>query len=257
MLTNNYALGIDIGSTTVKYVVCDENFTILAKAYTPHETKQAPTLLTLLEELSSTQPDIYKQIRKVYITGSGASRIAPTLHARFVQEVNAVVLAVEHHHPDVRAVIELGGQDAKIIHFKQSEDGKRSVLTSMNDKCASGTGATIEKCTMKVGMESEEVQTLTFQTDKLHHVAAKCGVFAETDIVNLVKTSVPSDEIMNSLADAIVMQNLTEEIRLCQKYCSLAVPIPICRSCRNVGVFVSVNYGMRGKLPMIRRRSMS
>ena len=207
--TKNYTLGIDIGSTTVKYVVCDQNFDILAKAYTPHETKQAPTLLGLMEALSRTRPDIYNQIGKVYITGSGASRIAPALHARFVQEVNAVVLAVEHHHPDVRAVIELGGQDAKIIHFKQSEDGKKSVLTSMNDKCASGTGATIEKCTMKVGMESSALQQLQFQTEKLHHVAAKCGVFAETDIVNLVKTSVPSDEIMNSLADAIVMQNLT------------------------------------------------
>ena len=207
--TKKYALGIDIGSTTVKYVVCDEDFNIIAKAYTAHDTKQAPTLLRLLEELSQTQPDIYNHIEKSYITGSGASRIAPTINARFVQEVNAVVLAVEHNHPDVRAVIELGGQDAKIIHFKQSEDGKKSVLTSMNDKCASGTGATIEKCTMKVGMEAQDVQKLTFQTDKLHHVAAKCGVFAETDIVNLVKTSVPSDEIMNSLADAIVMQNLT------------------------------------------------
>lgn len=205
----NYTLGIDIGSTTVKYVLCDTHFNILQKAYTPHDTKQAETLLNLLEELSLTHPDAYNKIDKVYITGSGASRIAPTINARFVQEVNAVVLAVEHMHPDVRAVVELGGQDAKIIHFKESEDGKKSVLTSMNDKCASGTGATIEKCTMKVGMESEEVQKLSFDTDKLHHVAAKCGVFAETDIVNLVKTSVPSHEIMNSLADAIVMQNLT------------------------------------------------
>jgi predicted CoA-substrate-specific enzyme activase len=208
-LITNYTLGIDIGSTTVKYVLCDENFNIIQKAYTPHDTKQAPTLLRLLEELSQTHPDAYNRIDKVYITGSGATRIAPTINARFVQEVNAVVLAVEHLHPDVKAVVELGGQDAKIMHFKVSEDGKKSVLTSMNDKCASGTGATIEKCTMKVGMESEDVQKLTFETDKLHHVAAKCGVFAETDIVNLVKTSVPSHEIMNSLADAIVMQNLT------------------------------------------------
>lgn len=208
-MKEKYALGIDIGSTTVKYVLCNQHFHILAKDYTAHDTKQAPTLLRLLEELSDTQPDLYTKIDKVYITGSGASRIAPTINARFVQEVNAVVLAVEHNHPDVRAVVELGGQDAKIIHFKQSEDGKKSVLTSMNDKCASGTGATIEKCTMKVGMESEDVQKLVFETDKLHHVAAKCGVFAETDIVNLVKTSVPSNEIMNSLADAIVMQNLT------------------------------------------------
>jgi len=206
---STYALGIDIGSTTVKYVLCDPNFNIVAKAYTPHDTKQAPTLLALLETLSKTHKTEYDQIDKVYITGSGATRIAPTLNARFVQEVNAVVLAVENLHPDVNAVVELGGQDAKIIHFKEGKDGKKTVLTSMNDKCASGTGATIEKCTMKVGMENTEVQKLSFQTDKLHHVAAKCGVFAETDIVNLVKTSVPSNEIMNSLADAIVMQNLT------------------------------------------------
>ncbi len=209
IMTEKYALGIDIGSTTVKYVLCDEDFNIIAKEYTAHDTKQAETLLRLLETLAATHPEAYKKIDKVYITGSGASRIAPTINARFVQEVNAVVLAVEYYHPDVNAVVELGGQDAKIIHFKEGEDGKKTVSTSMNDKCASGTGATIEKCTMKVGMESSDVQKLNFETDKLHHVAAKCGVFAETDIVNLVKTSVPSNEIMNSLADAIVMQNLT------------------------------------------------
>ena len=204
-----YSLGIDIGSTTVKYVLCDPDFHIVAKAYTPHDTKQAPTLLRMLEELSHTHKEAFEKIEKVYITGSGASRIAPTLGARFVQEVNAVVLAVEHLHPDVRSVVELGGQDAKIIHFKEAQDGSKTVQTSMNDKCASGTGATIEKCTMKVGMEQKDLSSLTFSDAKLHHVAAKCGVFAETDIVNLVKTSVPSDEIMNSLADAIVMQNLT------------------------------------------------
>ncbi len=207
--TSKLTLGIDIGSTTVKYVVCNDRYEILAKAYTPHDTKQAPTLLKLLRKLSVQDPRLFDRIKKAYITGSGAARIAPTLNARFVQEVNAVVLAVEHYHPDVHAVIELGGQDAKIMHFKESEEGPKSLLTSMNDKCASGTGATIEKCTMKVGMEQESLQKLRFKTDKLHHVAAKCGVFAETDIVNLVKTSVPPDEIMNSLADAIVMQNLT------------------------------------------------
>ena len=203
------SLGIDIGSTTVKYVLCDEHFTILDKAYTPHDTKQVDTLLELLSDLQQRQPDRYNAIDKAYITGSGAARIAPAIQARFVQEVNAVVLAVEHLHPDVRSVVELGGQDAKIIHFKEREDGTKNVLTSMNDKCASGTGATIEKCTMKVGVELDELSSLTFKDDALHHVAAKCGVFAETDVVNLVKSSVPADEIMNSLADAIVMQNLT------------------------------------------------
>ena len=203
------SLGIDIGSTTVKYVLCDADFTILDKAYTPHDTKQVDTLLELLTDLQRRQPDRYNAIDKAYITGSGAARIAPAIQARFVQEVNAVVLAVEHLHPDVRSVVELGGQDAKIIHFKEREDGTKNVLTSMNDKCASGTGATIEKCTMKVGVELDELSELTFKDDALHHVAAKCGVFAETDVVNLVKSSVPADEIMNSLADAIVMQNLT------------------------------------------------
>ncbi len=204
-----YSLGIDIGSTTVKYVLCDEELNICAQEYTPHDTRQAFTLLKLLEKLSNTHKELFDKIDKAYITGSGATLIAPLINAQFVQEVNAVVLAVEHFHPDVNSVVELGGQDAKIIHFKVAPNGKKSVTTSMNDKCASGTGATIEKCMMKVGMSKEEVQKLAFDPSKLHHVAAKCGVFAETDIVNLVKTSVPSKEIMNSLADAIVMQNLT------------------------------------------------
>ena len=126
-----------------------------------------------------------------------------------MQEVNAVTMAVEKLHPDVGSVIELGGQDAKIIMFKENkETGDKTAQTSMNDKCASGTGATIDKCVLKVGMPREEVPGLKFDPTKLHHVAAKCGVFAETDIVNLVKSGIPRNEIMNSLADAIVSQNL-------------------------------------------------
>jgi len=204
-----YALGIDVGSTTVKFVVCDRDFQILAKAYRTHDTRQAETLLQMLEGLERGEPALFAGIRDIYMTGSGATRILEALGARFVQEVNAVVLAVEHLHPEVRSVIELGGQDAKIIHFKEDKEGRKSVLSTMNDKCASGTGATIEKCAMKVGMERSAMQRLRFDPQKLHHVAAKCGVFAETDIVNLLKSSIPSDEIMNSLADAIVMQNLT------------------------------------------------
>src|SRR3954452_6391306 len=79
----------------------------------------------------------------------------------------------------------------------------------MNDKCASGTGATIDKCFLKVCMPSAEAGVLRCDDSKLHHVAAKCGVFGETDIVNLVKASIPAKEIMCSLADAIVMQNLS------------------------------------------------
>ena len=97
------------------------------------------------------------------------------------------------------------------VRFTRNEDGEleKTALTSMNDKCASGTGATIDKCMIKVGMPAETVSKILFDPTKLHHVAAKCGVFAETDIVNLVKSGIPSAEIMCSLADAIVMQNLS------------------------------------------------
>lgn len=197
-------LGIDVGSTTVKAVLVEtSNFEVLWSDYRRHHTRQPETLRELLLDMGAAP-------ERVFITGSGAGPLAPCLGARFVQEVNAVTLAVERLHPDVGSVIELGGQDAKIILFRQNEKtGDKTATTSMNDKCASGTGATIDKCMIKVGMPAAEVTQLAFDPTKLHHVAAKCGVFAETDIVNLVKSGIPSGEIMNSLADAIVGQNLS------------------------------------------------
>ena len=202
-------LGVDVGSTTVKYVVCDRDFNIIYKDYKEHNTEQAKTLLKLLKELQSNIKDEFNNIKRAYITGSGASKIAPLINAKFIQEVNAVTIAIEHLHPDVNSAIELGGQDAKIIIFKTDKLGKKKAITSMNDKCASGTGATITKCAIKVGLNQNELQNIKFDPTKLHFVAAKCGVFAETDIVNLLKASIDKKEILNSLADAIVMQNLT------------------------------------------------
>src|SRR5437763_2038340 len=146
---------------------------------------------------------------RTFITGSGAGPLREPLGSEFVQEVNDVTMAVQRLHPDAGSVIELGGQDAKIIIYKDTEGGDKRALASMNDKCASGTGATIDKCLIKVGMPRDEVMQLTWDASRLHHVAAKCGVFAETDIVNLVKSGIPSPEIMCSLADAIVVQNLS------------------------------------------------
>jgi len=202
------AIGIDIGSTTVKAVVCDpETLKILWQDYQRHETRQPEMVLEFLVAIGERFPSA-SEVR-VFVTGSGSGPLTAPLGARFVQEVNAVTLAVERLHPSVGSVIELGGQDAKIIMFRQRDDGEKNALTSMNDKCASGTGATIDKCMIKVGMAPAEVARIAFDDRKLHHVAAKCGVFAETDIVNLVKSGIPSLEIMNSLADAIVHQNLS------------------------------------------------
>jgi predicted CoA-substrate-specific enzyme activase len=209
--TKPVAIGIDVGSTTVKAVVVDpENKEILWSDYQRHQTKQAEFVLSFLERIAAAFPNIAHSDIRTFITGSGGSPLASHLGSKFVQEVNAVTLAVETLHPDVGSVCELGGQDAKIIIFKKNEEtGQKTAITSMNDKCASGTGATIDKCVLKVALPNEEVVKIGFDDSKLHHVAAKCGVFAETDIVNLVKNGIPSIEIMNSLADAIVMQNLS------------------------------------------------
>ncbi len=204
-------IGIDIGSTTVKAVVVDPvTKAILWSDYLRHQTKQAEFVMDFLTRIEAAFPKVPTNQMRIFLTGSGSSPITPHVGGKFVQEVNAVTLAVEILHPDVGSVCELGGQDAKIIIFRKNEKtGDTTAQTSMNDKCASGTGATIDKCVMKVGLPNEEVVKINFDDSKLHHVAAKCGVFAETDIVNLVKSGIPSIEIMNSLADAIVMQNLS------------------------------------------------
>jgi activator of 2-hydroxyglutaryl-CoA dehydratase/predicted nucleotide-binding protein (sugar kinase/HSP70/actin superfamily) len=227
------AIGMDVGSTTVKAVVLDPTTReILWSDYQRHHTKQPEYVLTMLEQIRAAFPTTPTSDWRIFLTGSGAGPLCPPTGGKFVQEVNAVTLAVEHLHPDVGSVIELGGQDAKIIMFKSAarpgshgssgaadhgerdEDGKdpgtgKTAVASMNDKCASGTGATIDKCFLKVNAPPELVTSLHFDDSKLHHVAAKCGVFAETDIVNLIKSGIPSTEVLCSLADAIVLQNLS------------------------------------------------
>ncbi len=211
-MASDLAIGMDVGSTTVKAVVVDPaTKRILWSDYQRHHTKQPEYVASMLEAIFAAIPEQPADAWRIFVTGSGAGPLGEPTGGKFVQEVNAVTLAVEHLHPDVGSVIELGGQDAKIIMFKSTgEDGdEKTANASMNDKCASGTGATIDKCFLKVNAPSELVTTLRFDPTKLHHVAAKCGVFAETDIVNLIKSGIPANEVLCSLADAIVLQNLS------------------------------------------------
>jgi len=204
-------IGIDVGSTTVKGVVVDPaGGDILWRRYERHEARQAEKVRELLAAIEEYFAPLAPDEVQAFITGSGAGPLGPQIGAVFVQEVNAVTVAVETLYPEANSVVELGGQDAKIITFHDNpQTGERQAIASMNDKCASGTGATIDKCLLKVGLSREELAALRFDAGKLHRVAARCGVFAETDIVNLIKASVPADEVMNSLADAIVAQNLS------------------------------------------------
>src|SRR5579883_3252135 len=203
-------MGVDVGSTTVKIVVVD-NATdeILWQDYQRHETKQPEKLLEMLKQIKTDLPATPKENFRAFITGSGGSGISKHIGAKFVQEVNAVSLAVEKLYPQCGSVVELGGQDAKIIIFKEDpETGRKKKIPSMNDKCAGGTGAVIDKINAKLRIPSDQLCQMGYVGLKLHPVAGKCGVFAETDINGLQKSGVPGDELMASLFEAIVQQNL-------------------------------------------------
>src|SRR6202043_2038647 len=147
---------------------------------------------------------------RMFVTGSGGGGIAEQIGAKFVQEVTAVSRGVEKLHPEVYSVIELGGQDAKIIVFKDDDEtGRKKKIPSMNDKCAGGTGAVIDKINAKLKIPAVQLGELKYQGIKLHKVAGKCGVFAETDINGLQKVGTPPDELMASLFEAIILQNLS------------------------------------------------
>jgi len=205
-----FMVGLDVGSTTVKAVVVNASTDeILWRDYQRHETKQPEKTLEFLRRIE-TEVGIGKHNTRMFMTGSGGGSIAEQIGAKFVQEVTAVALAVEKMHPEVYSVVELGGQDAKIIVFKDDEEsGRKKKIPSMNDKCAGGTGAVIDKINAKLKIGAEELCDQGYHGIKLHRVAGKCGVFAETDINGLQKVGTPPDELMASLFEAIVLQNLS------------------------------------------------
>jgi predicted CoA-substrate-specific enzyme activase len=203
-------VGLDVGSTTVKAIVVHRaSDRILWQDYQRHETKQPEKVLEFLQRMEA-EAGISRGNCRVFMTGSGAGPLADLIGAKFVQEVTAVSLAVEKLHPEVYSVVELGGQDAKIIVFKDDdESGRKKKLPSMNDKCAGGTGAVIDKINAKLKIPPAQLCEQGYHGIKLHKVAGKCGVFAETDINGLQKEGTPPDELMASLFEAIVLQNLT------------------------------------------------
>ncbi|MCS7025546.1 MAG: acyl-CoA dehydratase activase-related protein [Bryobacteraceae bacterium] len=210
-MERKFMIGMDVGSTTVKAVVVDvATDQIIWRDYQRHDTKQPEKCLEFLKRFEEEIDGFQAKNARLFITGSGGSGLGKYLGAKFVQEVNAVSLAVEKLYPEAGSVIELGGQDAKIIIFKEDpETGRKKKIPSMNDKCAGGTGAVIDKINAKLRIPPEKLCQMGYKGLKLHPVAGKCGVFAETDINGLQKSGVPADELMASLFEAIVMQNLS------------------------------------------------
>jgi predicted CoA-substrate-specific enzyme activase len=196
---------MDVGSTTVKAVVVEDD-RVLWRDYQRHGTKQAEKVLEFLNRmrddcgLSATRD-------RIFLTGSGSGVIAPLLGGKIVQEVVAVAAAVERLDPEVNFVSEIGGEDMKTIFLTASRSGKSKQIY-MQSACSGGTGTFIEKTARKLQIKADALASMPYDGMSLHKISSKCGIFAETDANTLVKGGVPVGEIIASLFEAVVYQNL-------------------------------------------------
>jgi predicted CoA-substrate-specific enzyme activase len=196
---------MDVGSTTVKAVAVEDG-RVVWQDYQRHNTRQAEKVLEFLGRMEE-EAQVVAGRDRVFFTGSGAGLLGPLVGAKMIQEVVAVAACVERLHPDVRFVSEIGGEDMKTIFFTATGTG-RSKQVYMQSACSGGTGTFIEKTARKLQVASEQLAALPYAGMSLHKVSSKCGIFAETDANTLVKTGVPVEEIIASLFEAVVYQNL-------------------------------------------------
>ena len=199
-------VGLDVGSTTVKASVM-ENGAVRWQHYMRHNTKQAEMVLEFLTRIE-TECGLMSGRDRVFATGSGAGLLAPLIGAKMVQEVVAVSAAVERLHPDVNFVSEIGGEDMKTLFFTPRGDGK-SKQVYMQSACSGGTGTFIEKTARKLQVSPEKLAQAAYDGYNLHRISSKCGIFAEADANTLIKSGVPVEEIVASLFEAVVYQNLS------------------------------------------------
>jgi predicted CoA-substrate-specific enzyme activase len=198
-------VGLDVGSTTVKAAVVADG-AVLWQDYKRHNTKQAEMVLEFLGRMEA-ECGFSPGRDRIFMTGSGAGLLAPLIGGKLIQEVVAVSAAVEKLHPDVNFVSEIGGEDMKTLFFTQSGEGKAKQVY-MQSACSGGTGTFIEKTARKLEIPPERLATAAYAGLNLHKVSSKCGIFAEADSNTLVKTGVPVEEIIASLYEAVVYQNL-------------------------------------------------
>jgi predicted CoA-substrate-specific enzyme activase len=198
-------VGMDVGSTTVKAVAVEDG-RLLWRDYQRHNTRQAEKVLEFLARMQS-ECGLAPGRDLIFFTGSGAGFIAPSVGGKLIQEVVAVAAAVEKLHPAVNFVSEIGGEDMKTIFLKPSGNGK-SKQVYMQSACSGGTGTFIEKTARKLQIKPEELARMPYDGMSLHKVSSKCGIFAEADANSLLKGGVPVDEIIASLFEAVVYQNL-------------------------------------------------
>ncbi len=196
-----YRLGIDIGSTTVKIAVLDEENQILFSDYERHFANIQETLALLL---SRAVEDLGEILVYPVITGSGGLTLAQYLEIPFVQEVVAVAEALKTFAPKTDVAIELGGEDAKIIYFEGGNVEQR-----MNGICAGGTGSFIDQMASLLQTDATGLNEYAKSYQALYSIAARCGVFAKTDIQPLINEGATKEDLAASIFQAVVNQTIS------------------------------------------------
>ena len=194
-------LGIDIGSTTVKIAILNETDQLLFADYERHFANIRETLKSLLEKAHDSLGEI--DIAPM-ITGSGGLTLAKHLEVPFVQEVVAVASALEHEAPQTDVAIELGGEDAKIIYFEGGNVEQR-----MNGICAGGTGSFIDQMASLIQTDASGLNEYAKNYQEIYPIAARCGVFAKTDIQPLINEGATKEDLSASIFQAVVSQTIS------------------------------------------------
>ena len=194
-----YRVGIDIGSTTVKVVVLDDDENIVFSKYERHLSE---IIGKTKEMLSQILPVVKDEKISIAISGSAGMGLATDCHIPFVQEVYATRNAAKHYIPDTDAIIELGGEDAKILFLTNGLEVR------MNGSCAGGTGAFIDQMATLLGIGRDDMEYYASRASQTYTIASRCGVFAKTDVQPLINQGAKVEDIAASILEAVVNQTI-------------------------------------------------
>lgn len=200
MEEKSYRIGLDVGSTTAKIAVIDRDGQLVYSRYERHNAHVTDVVKQYFDELTAITGDAPVSL---CVTGSVGMATAEQLQAEFVQEVVAASLYARNAHPEAKALIDIGGEDAKVVFF----NGKNMELR-MNGNCAGGTGAFIDQMSVLMGVDNQRMSELALKATHVYPMAARCGVFAKTDIQNLMSRNLPEEDIAASIFHSIAVQTV-------------------------------------------------
>ena len=210
-------IGIDIGSTTAKVVALDPKNETLFAAYRRHNAKPAEVLRLLMGELCDR---LGVGRAALCVTGSVGMGVAERHSLPFVQEVAAATKAACAMHPEVRSIIDIGGEDAKIVFI----NGDRATDLRMNSNCAGGTGAFIDQMAILLGVDADGLDRLADAGTGAYAIASRCGVFSKTDVQNLMAKGATREDIAASVFHAVAVQVVAALAR----GCDICPPVLFC-----------------------------